>query len=239
MKTTKTKTTATYKDAVSTTTNKGAIATKLASQEISKWKQPTPQRDYILLDCSGSMASNWRDALAAVNGYVHSLGSRLNTKILLATFADTYTVLREDQSPLNWKSLTEDVVTPDGGTALNDAIGKIVGQAMKDNPDKAAIVLCTDGVECASQEVTTQQAKALLEQCRQRGWQVIHLHIGSAANAQVISAIYGIDPNQTIAAGKETVATVLQKTAEKRIAYGKGQGQITFTESEKKTLLLK
>lgn len=221
-------------------TNKGALSTKLSSQQIARWKQPTPQRDYLLLDCSGSMSSKWKEALNAVNGYVHSLGSKVNTKILLATFADDYTVVREEQSPMMWKSLTEEVVTPDGSTALNDAIGRIVARAKQDNPDKAAIVLATDGEENASKELTTEQANALLDECRKRGWQVIHLHIGDASTAQTMSDAYGIDPNQTIATGKETLAITLQKVAEKRAAYAReGGGGMTFTEAEKKMLLLK
>jgi hypothetical protein len=216
-------------------TSKGAVSTTLvSSQQVAKWKQPTPQHDYILLDCSTSMVSKWREALNAVNGYVYALGSRVNTKILLATFADNYTVLREEQSPMTWKSLTEEVVTPEGSTALDDAIGCIVAHAKKDNPEKAAIVL--DGEENASKELTTEQAKALLEQCRQRGWQVIHLHIGDAATATAISDAYGINPNQTLATGKENLAITLQKVAEKRQAYAKSGTGITFTDAEKKLL---
>jgi hypothetical protein len=66
---------------------------------------------------------------------------------------------------------------------------------------------------------------ALLEECRQRGWQVIHLHIGNQATAQAMSDTYGISANQTITANKENLATTLQKVAEKRAAYAKsGQG---------------
>jgi hypothetical protein len=215
---------------------KGALSTTLTAQQIDKWKQPLPQRDYILLDCSGSMSGKWTEALAAVNGYVHSLGSKVNTKILLATFADEYTVVREECSPLSWKSLTKETVQPDGGTALNDAIGRIVARAKKDNPEKAAIVLATDGEECASKELSTEQALALLNECRARGWQVIHLHIGDEASAQAISTTYGIGPNQTIAAGKENIGITLQKVAEKRATYAKSGNCITFSDAEKKLL---
>ncbi len=237
--TTKTKTTTTTPE-IEIATSKGAVSTTLVgAQQIARWKQPSPQRDYLLLDCSTSMAPKWGEALSAVNGYVHSLGSRVNTKVLLATFADAYTVVREECSPMTWKSLTEEVVTPDGGTALNDAIGSIVARAKKDNPDKAAIVLATDGDENASTELTTEQANALLDDCRGRGWQVIHLHIGDAATAQAMSDAYGIGSNQTLAAGKESLGITLQKVAEKRAAYAKSGTGMTFTEAEKKQLLLK
>jgi hypothetical protein len=218
-----------------------AIATDLVSpQQVAKWKQPTAQRDYLLLDRSPSMASKWRETLSAVNGYVHSLGSRVNTKVLLATFAgaNEYSVVRQGQAPMTWKSVTEEMVAPDGsGTALNDAIGRIVGQAMKDNPDKAAIVIATDGGENDSVEVTDEQANALLDECRSRGWQVIFLGIGFD-NTEMAQQ-YGANLNQTISAGKESLAITLQKVAEKRAAYAKSGSDMTFTEAEKRMLRLK
>jgi uncharacterized protein with von Willebrand factor type A (vWA) domain len=219
--------------------NKGAVATLVSPQQVAKWKQPTPQRDYLLLDSSDSMESKWSDALHAVNGYVRSLGSRVNTKLMLATFANEYNVIRDNQPPMMWKNITSEEVEPDGATALNDAIGRIVATAKRDNPDKAAIVIATDGGENASKEVTDEQAKALLDECRERGWQVIHLHIGSAATAQAMSDVYGIGANQTVALDKQSLTLVLQKTAEKRTEYAKSGTGMTFTDSERKTLLLR
>jgi hypothetical protein len=79
----------------------------------------------------------------------------------------------------------------------------------------------------------------LLDECRARGWQVIHLHIGDQATAQAMSDVYGIGSNQTIAIGKEGLGITLQKVAEKRTVYAKSGTGMTFTEAEKKMLLLK
>jgi hypothetical protein len=54
-----------------------------------------------------------------------------------------------------------------------------------------------------------------------------------------MSDVYGIDADQTVALDKQALTLVLQKTAEKRTEYAKSGTGMTFTESEKKTLLLK
>jgi hypothetical protein len=216
-----------------------ALAKLISPEQVSKWKQSGPQRDYLLLDSSASMKSKWSDALDALNRYVRSLGSQVNTKLMLATFADEYNVIRDNQSPMTWKNVTNEDVEPGGSTALNDAIGDIVATAKKDNPDKAAIVLCTDGEENSSTKVTAEQAKGLLDYCRERGWQVIHLHIGPVATAQAMSDVYGIRKDQTVALDKQALTLALQRTADKRREYAKSGTGMTFTDSEKKTLLLK
>jgi uncharacterized protein with von Willebrand factor type A (vWA) domain len=124
----------------------------------------TPQRDYLLLDRSGSMNINWSEALQAINTYVRTLGSNLNTRIMMATFNDDYEVIRNGLHPLQWRIVTDEEVVPRGNTALNDAIGRIVAQAKHDNPDKATIVIMTDGAENASKELTDEQANKLLDE---------------------------------------------------------------------------
>jgi uncharacterized protein with von Willebrand factor type A (vWA) domain len=190
------------------------------------------ERDYLLLDRSGSMSTQWSEALQAINAYVRGLGSRVNTRLMMATFDDEYEIVRRDLHPLQWKAITKEEVGPRGGTALNDAIGRIVAQAKADNPDKAAIVIMTDDGENASQEVTDEQAKALLDECRARGWQVIFLGMGHDNSG--LAQGYGADPNQTIAAGKASLAVTMAKAAEKRAAYSKTGAHISFSDSEKK-----
>jgi hypothetical protein len=190
-----------------------------------------PERDYLLLDRSGSMSDKWKDALGAINTYVRTLGSRLNTRILLATFDDVYEVVRRDQHPLQWRAITSEEVQPRGMTALNDAIGLLVAQAKADNPEKASIVIMTDGGENSSKELTDEQAKALLDECRARGWQVIMLGMGY--DNSELAAQYGTDPNQTIAAGTEALTVTMQKAAEKRATYSQTGQRIMFSGSEK------
>ena len=195
------------------------------------------QRDYLLLDCSGSMTdeiARWEEALAGVNAYIRKLATaEIDTKVTVAVFDDEYQVVRRDIAPSSCAPITNDVAgLHGGGTALNDAIGKLVAQAKADNPAKAAIVIMTDGEENASRELKTGQAHALLTQCRLRGWQVIFLGIDHD-NARLAQQ-YGASSHEVIATGKESIAVLMAKVAEKRTAHGQTGKAISFTDAEKK-----
>jgi hypothetical protein len=95
----------------------------------------------------------------------------------------------------------------------------------------------TDGYDNSS-KMTLEEANALLDECRARGWEVIFLGVGHD-NTELAQS-YGANPSQTIAVDKESLMPTMQKIAEKRAAYQSGK-RITFSETEKKeagTLLL-
>jgi von Willebrand factor type A domain len=186
------------------------------------------QRDYLVLDRSGSMADIWDAVLTAISGYVRSLkDDKVSTSITFAVFDHEYQIVRKDVAPANWRGVTTDEAEPRGATALNDAIGSIVAQAKEENPAKATLVFATDGGDNAS-KMTTEEARALLDECRARGWDVIFLGVGHD-NSELAQS-YGADPSQTIAVDKDTLAATMQKIAVKRAS---GQ-RITFSATEKK-----
>jgi hypothetical protein len=199
--------------------------------EIAKLTVPV-ERDYLLLDRSGSMAVQWREALDAINAYAGTLGSKINTRIWMAVFDNAFDVLRNDIFPAAWRPITDEEVQPRGSTALDDSIAAMVAQAKHDNPDKAALVIASDSGENASTKVTTEQAKKLLDECRARGWEVIFFGMGF--NNSSMAAVYGADPSQTVAVDKENLATTLRRMAEKRVAYSRSGTKIQFSDSEKK-----
>ena len=186
------------------------------------------QRDYLVLDRSGSMAAIWDAALTAISVYVRTLNdNKVSTSITFAVFDHEYQIVRMDVAPANWRGVTPDEAIPRGATALNDAIGSIVAQAKEENPAKATLVFATDGEDNAS-KMTTDEARALLDECRARGWDVIFLGVGHD-NTELAQS-YGADPSQTIAVDKDALMATMQKIAEKR-ASGKA---ITFSATEKK-----
>ena len=115
---------------------------------------------YILLDRTGSMSDIWDEALGSVNAYAASVGEAdegeiedadIETTVTLAVFdyqeSLQFDVLRKDVTSENWTDVTNDEANPRGMTPLFDAIGRMVSLAEADKPEKAVIVIMTDGHE--------------------------------------------------------------------------------------------
>jgi hypothetical protein len=178
------------------------------------------------------MEERWEEALEAVNTYVRTLANnKVDTRITVAIFNDQYEVIRRDVALSACAPITSKDADPGGGTALNDAIGKIVLQAKTDNPEKAAIVIMTDGGENHSRELTEAHAAGLLAQCRLRGWQISFLGIDH--DNTELARRYGAAPYEMIATGKGSITSLMANVAEKRTVHAKTGQRISFTDAEK------
>jgi hypothetical protein len=160
------------------------LAVPSVSTAAAKAPRSAAVHSYILLDRTGSMEPIWSEALSSVNAYADGLatldgGPRVDADITLAVFdaqdGFQFDVLRDDVDAERWKKVTSDEVNPRGMTPLYDAIGRIVSLAEKDRPEKAVIVIMTDGEENSSEEMTKATAKAALDRVRKKGWEVVFL----------------------------------------------------------------
>lgn len=203
------------------------------------------QHDFILLDRSGSMASLWPEALGSINGYVEKLATdKVDTGVTLATFdlqgpEMSFDVVRDRIVPSTWKPVTNEDAQPRGSTPLNDAIGKLVTTAragINGVPyDKVAIIIMTDGQENASREYSHAAAKALLDECRAKGWQVIFL--GADFDNAAQSAGYGVAATQTVQSSVRNLRQTMFATASKRADWASGAtADMAYTDEEKKRL---
>jgi len=144
---------------------------------------PTPSRHtYVLLDRTGSMQNNWVEALNAVNAYAQTLAAEggEGDRLTLAAFdavngAIDFALLRRDVAAKDWQPLTDAEASPRGMTPLFDAIGRMVALAFEDKPERAVIVIMTDGEENSSREVTRDGAKAALDRAAKQGWETVFL----------------------------------------------------------------
>jgi hypothetical protein len=157
---------------------------------------------YLLLDRSGSMQSLWIEALSSVNAYARELASKtdgdaVDSHVTLAVFDGQeglqFDLLRNKVPALHWENVTDREAAPRGMTPLLDALGRIVALAEADNPDKAVIVVMTDGQENASREMTREGARAALDRVKNKGWDVVFLganfdNISDAASVGVVGA---------------------------------------------------
>jgi hypothetical protein len=200
---------------------------------------------YILLDRTGSMSGIWDEALGSVNAYAASVGEAdegeiegadIKTTITMAVFdyqeSLQFDVLRKDVAAEAWADVTNDEANPRGMTPLFDAIGRMVSLAEADKPEKAVIVIMTDGHENASKEITRDGAKAALDRAKANGWEVVFLG-AEFANFGDADAV-GMSASKTMAVGQGRMQDSMSALAKKSRAYGKGEeAEIVFDDADR------
>ena len=182
---------------------------------------------YILLDRSGSMQSLWVEALSSVNAFAKELanktdGPSVDSHVTLAVFDSQeslqFDTLRRKQPALHWENVTDKDASPRGMTPLLDAMVRIISLAEGDNPDKAVIVVMTDGQENASREVTREGVKAALDRVKAKGWEVVFLgaNFDNIADASSV----GVGGGKQMAMSVGTMNESMSRLARKSRAYG-------------------
>ncbi len=223
-----------------------ALAATAESKVLPKPPKSDIVQSYILLDRTGSMSDIWDEALTSVNAYADSFaadapgaeiaGADIDTAVTLAVFDHQdgfkFDVLRDKVDPSSWTKVTDAEATPRGMTPLYDAIGRIVSRAEADNPEKAVIVIMTDGLENSSSELTRQGAKAALDRAAAKGWEVVFLgaEFASFSDAEAV----GMASSKTMAVGQGRMQESMDNLAQKARAYGKGaEASVEFTPADR------
>lgn len=192
---------------------------------------------YILLDRTGSMQSIWDEALGSVNAYVKALtdGPKADAHVTLAVFDAheglKFDVLRAGVPAATWKDVTNAEATPRGMTPLFDAIGAIVALAEKDAPDRAILVIMTDGQENASREMKKDDVKAALDRVEKRGWQVVFLGAEFAKFADADAL--GIAGASQMAMASGQMHLSMLSLGRKSRAYFASKAKIDFDEADR------
>lgn len=127
---------------------------------------------YVILDRSGSMATNWVETIGAINTYVESLDK--NTDIYFAVFDDKYDVVR-DCKVKNFKKVTADEVSPRGYTALYDAGVTVMKKMLVDNAKRAVLTVVTDGIENASKIYQIKDVLSKLDDLKAKDYPVVYI----------------------------------------------------------------
>lgn len=175
--------------------------------------------EFILLDRSGSMTDKWSETLSSINAYVRALEK--DVKITFAVFdhqsSFQFDVLRHGVLSQDWSDVTARDALPRGYTPLFDAIGRIVALAEATADEKTVIVVLTDGQENQSFELTQAGAKAALDRCRQKNWQVVFLGADFDAFSQASSV--GTRSAQTMNMTKGNYGATMNFVAQSTKAY--------------------
>lgn len=198
---------------------------------------------YILLDRTGSMSSIWDEALSSVNAYAASViepdeaepQGHLETRITAAVFDAQdglqFDILRRSIPGQDWQEITSKEASPRGMTPLFDAIARMIALAEGDGPDKAVIVIMTDGHENASREVTLDGVKAALERVKARGWEAVFLgaNFGEFADAERL----GVAGAQTMGMSRGSMSASMSRLAQKSRRYAKLDEEVAFSAADR------
>jgi hypothetical protein len=195
--------------------------------------QQQNELDYFLVDGSSSMSDKWWDFLAAADTFLAAAKSNGLKSHLVVHVFDTV-----DMEMIQRDCLLQDAISFDkeplgshfGGTPLYDAIN-LMGRRLKErNPSKCSILIITDGEDFDS-ATTIHQARAILDWCRARGWQVTF--IGCDFNNSAQARLLGADDTNSIGVQKKLLSDAARSLATKRSAYSHSGEDISFSDKEK------
>lgn len=194
---------------------------------------------YILLDRTGSMGPIWTEALGSVNAYVAQLAKDEDpddkTRITIACFDHQETlqfdILCRDVTADSFRPITDADASPRGMTPLFDAIARISALAEADAPQKAVLIVMTDGEENSSREVSKQGAEAALDRIRKKGWQVVFL--GANFDAFGEAGKVGVAMSQTINAAPASMRASMMTLAKKSRAYERMDETVVFNDTDR------
>lgn len=203
---------------------------------IRSHKLLAPQLDYILVDGSDSMKSKWWDTLASLEGFLDVLRSNnINSHGIITVF-DSYNLdcVQRDSTLDTWRRFADDPIGSTwGGTPLYDAIN-LMGRHLRElDPPKCSIVIVTDGDENGSRHTDATQARAILDWCRAKGWQVTFL--GADFNNSAQAKLLGADESNSIGVRKMLMKAAGEELGKKRAHHAQSGTDISFSSEEKQT----
>lgn len=192
-----------------------------------------PQLDYILLDGSGSMGDKWGETLQGLQIFCNCLvAENIHSHAILHVFDGTDAEwLQRDSLLSDWEALPGRVDLPGGGTPLFDAVNLMARRLADLDPPRCRIVIVTDGGENGSRATDGDEARALLDWCRAKGWQVTFLGADFSNSAQAKQL--GADHRNSISVQRARLVEAGKLLAEKSIRNAQSGADINFSDEEK------
>lgn len=185
---------------------------------------------YILLDRSGSMQTQWGEAINSVNTYVKELPK--DTNVFLAVFDHDYNVVRNTTAK-KWEPLNKEEIIPRGNTRLFDSAARIMYRALDDNAEKTVIVVMTDGEENASQNFKQSDVKALADTMDKKKWELIFLGANFDKVSDVAMNNFGRQSSKFVNMTTGNMAATMADLSFRSAAYAKSGASINYTDEDK------
>jgi von Willebrand factor type A domain len=190
--------------------------------------------DYFLVDGSGSMMDKWWETLALLDGFLDVAKTKnIHSHGIVQVFDDNDNLASIQRNGLlrDWEKFSVDPLGATwGGTALYDAINHMVRFLADEDPERCSIVIGSDGDTYDDKFTSAVEARALLDWCRAKGWQVTF--IGFDFNNAKLARILGANDENTIGVQKKLLGEAGKLFGDKRANYGRTGDDINFTKDE-------
>lgn len=176
-----------------------------------------------VIDESGSMASLTQQTIDGFNKFVEEQRQAPGTaNLTLITFNNGWKTPIKRQSITTVPKLDRNLYSPNGGTALLDALGHAidnVGRVLMQQGTDVVFVVITDGYENSSTDYRPAQVKEMIEGREKDGWKFIYLganqdafttaaSMGMSAATAMNYAANAVGAASTYGYASETVATL-------------------------------
>jgi uncharacterized protein with von Willebrand factor type A (vWA) domain len=181
------------------------------------------------------MGSQWSDTIGALNAYVKELNG--DTNVYIAAFDSgyngdvSYLELRNTTAK-GFKDLNESEARPRGGTPLLDSMARLLDKAFEESPEKAYIVVMTDGEENTSKKYTKEVIREKLARAEDRNWEVVFLGANFDRVVDQAKSI-GIDYSKSYNISTNNLADEMKFMAINTGAYASSGLRTTFSDSDR------
>lgn len=156
----------------------------------------------LILDRSGSMQGRENDVIGGVNSFLDEQKKLPDPASIAFVRFDTEATerFRPMQALAECQPLTKADYQPRGGTPLLDAIGKTIAQLDEDwkaeQPERAIVVIVTDGEENASREYKKAKIQEMVK-ARQDSGKWAFIYLGANVDAFAEAGSMGIYASNT------------------------------------------
>lgn len=159
----------------------------------------------FILDRSGSMQEVRDDTIGGFNTFVETqVESDPETRMTLVQFNHEYELVFSKKKVKDVKDLNKKSYVPSGTTALLDAVGRTVEDALprrKNSGGKTIVAILTDGYENASSDYTRDRVAKLIKKYQEKyDWTFFFL--GADIDAFAEARALGISPDHTSKTGR-------------------------------------
>lgn len=180
------------------------------------------------------MMDHWWDMMGALDGFMEVLKSQnVHSHGIVSVFDDECLgIIQRDSLVSSWQTFYADPLGANwGGTPLFDAVNNMCRHLKELDPPRCSIVIVTDGHESDSTHTSAAEARAMLDWCRAKGWQVTF--IGCEFDNLGQAKLLGANESNAIGVQKKLLPEAGKNFGHKRANYGRTGEDINFSPDER------